>query len=78
TVQRPPAQIIALNAWIKSFCAERGLVYLDYFTAMVDDKGFLQADIANDGLHPNAQGYTLIAPLAENAIKAALKMKQPK
>jgi lysophospholipase L1-like esterase len=78
SVQRPPAQILALNAWIKSFCAERRLLYLDYFTAMVDDKGFLKADIANDGLHPNAKGYELIKPLAEKAIASALKMKQPK
>ena len=78
SVQRPPAQILALNTWIKNFCAERNLVYLDYFTAMADDKGFLKADIANDGLHPNAKGYELIKPLAENAIKIALKKKQKK
>ena len=78
TLQRPPAQILALNAWIKNFCAERGFVYLDYFTAMADDKGFLKAEIANDGLHPNAKGYEIIKPLAENAIKIALKSKQKK
>ena len=78
SVQRPPAQILALNTWIKNFCAERNLVYLDYFTPMADDKGFLKADIANDGLHPNAKGYELIKPLAENAIKIALKKKQRK
>ena len=43
---------------------------------MADDKGFLKADIANDGLHPNAKGYELIKPLVENAIKTALKKKQ--
>ncbi len=76
SVQRPPAQILALNAWIKNICAERGLVYLDYFTAMADDKGLLKADIANDGLHPNAKGYELIKPLASAAIQRALKKKQ--
>jgi len=78
SVQRPPAQIAALNEWIKKYCAERKLVYLDYFSAMADEKGFLKGDIANDGLHPNAKGYELIKPLAENAIKTALKMKRPK
>ncbi len=76
TVQRQPAQILALNEWIKKTCAERNLVYLDYFSAMVDDKGFLKPEIANDGLHPNAKGYELIKPLASEAIKKALKMKQ--
>jgi lysophospholipase L1-like esterase len=78
TVQRPPAQINELNAWIKKFSAERGLAYLDYFTPMADDKGLLKEDIANDGLHPNAKGYELITPLAEAAIKTALKTKQKK
>ena len=78
SVRRPPSQIAELNEWIKKYCAERKLVYLDYFSAMADEKGFLKPEIANDGLHPNAKGYELIKPLAENAIKAALKMKRPK
>jgi len=78
SVQRPPAQILALNAWIKNLCAEKNLVYLDYFSATVDDKGFLKADIANDGLHPNAKGYEIMKTLAENAVKTALKAKQKK
>jgi len=78
TVQRPPAQINELNAWIKKLCAERGLIYLDYFTPMADDKGLLKEDIANDGLHPNAKGYELIKPLASAAIEKALRMKAKK
>jgi lysophospholipase L1-like esterase len=76
SVQRPPAQIAAINSWIKSYCAERGLVYLDYFSTLADDKGFLKADLANDGLHPNAKGYEVIKPLASEAINKALKTKQ--
>ena len=41
-----------------------------------DDKGFLKAEIADDGLHPNAKGYEIMKPLAEEAIKTALKKKQ--
>jgi lysophospholipase L1-like esterase len=73
TVLRPPAQIVALNAWIKTYCSQQGLVYLDYFTATVDDKGFLRAELANDGLHPNEKGYAVMKPLAEQAIQMALK-----
>lgn len=75
---RRPEQIVALNEWIKKYCAERKLVYLDYFSAMADEKGSLKEDLANDGLHPNAKGYELIKPLAENAIKTALKMNRKK
>ncbi len=78
TVQRQPAQILELNNWMKNYAAQKNLVYLDYFAATADDKGFLKAEIANDGLHPNAKGYELMKPLAENAIKTALKKKQKK
>ena len=76
TVQRPPARILELNKWIKNYCEEKGLVYLDYFSATVDDKGFLKAEIANDGLHPNAEGYNIMQKLAAEAIAKALKKKQ--
>jgi len=63
---------LALNAWIKDYCAKNGLVYLDYFSAMMDDKGMLKRDLSDEGLHPNAAGYKVMAPLAEKAIARAL------
>jgi len=69
---RPPAKILALNRWLKDYSAAHGCIYLDYFSALVDDKGFLKKDLANDGLHPNAAGYKIMAPLAEAAISKAL------
>jgi lysophospholipase L1-like esterase len=73
TDRRPPEKILALNTWIKKYTAENKLVYLDYFSAMVDDKGFLKRDLSEDGLHPNKAGYDVMAPLAESAIQSALK-----
>ena len=70
--QRTPAKILALNRWLKEYCAAHGCVYLDYFSAMVDKNGFLQKDLADDGLHPNKDGYTLMAPMAEAAIAKAV------
>ena len=76
TAQRPPEKIKALNEWIKQYAAQNGLIYLDYFSAMVDDKGFLKAELADDGLHPNDKGYAIMQPLVEQAIAAALKKKK--
>jgi lysophospholipase L1-like esterase len=72
--QRSPGKILALNLWLKSYCADaaHGCVYLDYFSAMVDDKGVLKKDLADDGLHPNVAGYKIMAPMAEAAIEKAL------
>ncbi|MEO7144907.1 MAG: SGNH/GDSL hydrolase family protein [Bryobacteraceae bacterium] len=73
TARRPPEQIVALNTWIKSYAAHHHAVYLDYYSAMVDDKQMLKQEITFDGLHPNDAGYELISPLAEKAIAAALR-----
>jgi len=71
--QRSSERILALNRWLKEYCAANNLVYLDYFTPMVDDKGLLKRDLAQDGLHPNKAGYASMAPLAEKAIETSLQ-----
>ena len=77
--RRPPAAIRSLNAWLLDFCRKRDLVYLDYFSKMVDQAGFLKADLADDGLHPNGAGYRIMAPLALEAIeKKTAAPPQPK
>jgi lysophospholipase L1-like esterase len=73
--QRPPEQIIALNAWMKKYAAAHGGIYLDYYSAMADEKGFLKEELSEDGLHPNQKGYDVMAPLAEQAIAMALKSR---
>ncbi len=72
---RPPEQIKALNEWMKELASQQGYVYLDYYSAMVDDRGDLRQDLSDDGIHPNNKGYAVMAPLAENAIAAALEGK---
>jgi lysophospholipase L1-like esterase len=72
TEARPPGKINALNQWIKNYTEKNHLVYLDYFSATVDDKGFFKAELTGDGLHPNAAGYQVMGPLAEKAIAQAL------
>jgi lysophospholipase L1-like esterase len=70
--QRSPARILELNTWLKDYCAKNNVIYLDYFSAMVDDKGLLKKDLADDGLHPNGAGFKIMAPMAETAIAKAL------
>jgi len=73
TVRRPPEKILALNNWIREFARANHHIYLDYFSAMVDASGFLKNELSDDGLHPNVQGYAVMAPLAQAAIDASLK-----
>jgi acyl-CoA thioesterase I len=69
---RPRERILALNTWLKEYCAKNSLVYLDYYSALIDEQGMLRRDLSDDGLHPNAAGYKIMAPLAEKAIARAL------
>ncbi len=73
---RPPGTILELNKWILEMCRARGFVYLDYFAKMVDANGFLQAELADDGLHPNAQGYGVMTPLVHDAIVQAIESRK--
>ena len=73
TTVRPMSRIKAINAWIQEYARDNGHLYLDYFPAMVDERGLLRAELSDDDLHPNAKGYEIMAPLAEAAIASALK-----
>jgi lysophospholipase L1-like esterase len=76
--QRSPEKILGLNRWLKSYVAAHpDCLYLDYYSAMVDDKGLLKRELAADGLHPNVAGYKIMAPLAEAAIHNALGIPKP-
>lgn len=72
TPRRPPGDIVKLNEWLKSLAAEIHAGYVDYYGALVDERGVLHHGLSNDGLHPNDQGYALMAPLADAAIQKAL------
>jgi lysophospholipase L1-like esterase len=72
TQDRPLAKIRALNAWMQDYARRNGHVYLDYYSAAADVNGLLKPDLNDDGLHPNAAGYAVMAPRAEQAIAEAL------
>lgn len=61
---------------MQDFCAKNGYVYLDYYSALANPKFGMQKDLTIDGVHPNAAGYQVMAPLAEKAISDALAPPQ--
>lgn len=73
--QEPIAKIKALNEILQNYAVANNIVYVDYYSAMVDDRKALKADYSNDGVHPNKTGYQVMAPLADKAIALTLKVK---
>ena len=72
----PAPKIISINTALKTYTQENNFIYLDYFSAMADDKGGLKVPdytTANDLVHPNLAGYLVMEKLAEKAIKKAFQ-----
>lgn len=73
TEGHPPGDILKLNSWIKEYASRVNAIYADYFSALVDEKGWLKDADSADGLHPNAEGYRVMAPIATAAIQKAMQ-----
>jgi lysophospholipase L1-like esterase len=69
----PPQKITPINAWIEDYCNQNHLVNLNYYPAVVDSQQGMRPDLSKDGVHPNAAGYEIMAPMAEDAIHKALQ-----
>jgi hypothetical protein len=65
-------KVVALNSWMKGYCARTGCVYADYFTPLSDEKHGMKEGLSRDGIHPTPAGYAIMAPIAERAIAQAL------
>jgi lysophospholipase L1-like esterase len=77
TRQRPPATLQTFNTWLQTFAAQRKYILVDYYKPLLDARGQLAAELADDGLHPNSQGYRLMAPVLLTAVDQAFPKAQP-
>jgi lysophospholipase L1-like esterase len=74
---QPAGRIAAINSWIRTYADENDHLYLDYYSALVNDQGGMQAAYTTDGVHVNAAGYAVMAGLAETSIAEALGEPRP-
>jgi len=68
----PPSSIDSINSKIKEYVENKGLVYLDYYSSMVDDRKGLKLDFTGDGVHPNEAGYRVMSAIAGEIISQVL------
>ena len=74
----PNIKIPKMNALIKNYCKKTNTFYLDYFSAMADDKNGMKAELTTDGVHCTPQGYKLMESMVQEAINKVLKSKKLK
>ena len=64
----PLSVIDSINSKIKDYVENKGLVFLDYYSSMVDDRKGLKSDYTSDGVHPNEAGYKVMSAIADEII----------
>lgn len=70
--KKPNEKIPALNKMIQEYAQKNKVMYLDYYSAMVDDRNGLPATLSKDGVHPNLKGDKIMESLVIKALKKAL------
>lgn len=70
---KPAPTIVALNAWTAQYAKNRGALYVDYHTALADERQGMKAEYAYDGVHPTEAGYQVMASVVAPVIARALK-----
>ncbi len=69
----PADKVMALNAAIKQFADEQDYFYLDLYSSVVDENKGMKKEYASDGVHPTVEGYKVLEPLVEDAIRKVKK-----
>lgn len=66
-------QVLAFNQWLREYARQHQLLFVDFAGAMSDENGFLRADLAYDGIHPNEQGYKIMTQALEKSLNSEIE-----
>ena len=61
-------KIVQLNQMLKAYAKENKIKYVDYHSAMKDERGGLPESLAKDGVHPTREGYDIMKNLLLKAL----------
>jgi lysophospholipase L1-like esterase len=65
---KPAATIKELNSWLRSYAQKSHIRFVDYYAVLTDTQGGFKAELSNDGVHPNRDGYAAMRKLAQLGI----------
>lgn len=64
----PAPKVIELNKMLKAYADKEGLTYVDYHSAMKDERDGLPKNLASDEVHPTLEGYKIMEKIVLEAI----------
>lgn len=70
---QPVDEIRQLNAWLRQYAARHQLIYADYYSSLTTASGGIRPELSNDGVHPNSGGYAAMRPIADAALRKAVR-----
>jgi len=68
SIENPSKKILKLNEKINGYAKSNDLIYIDYYSSMVDERGGLKKEFSGDGVHPNKDGYDIMSNIVSSAI----------
>lgn len=69
---QPNIKIPKLNSMLKAMAEGQQVMYLDYFSEMVDDRNGLPSALTTDEVHVTKKGYSIMERMVKNAIEQTL------
>ena len=69
----PWVKVLKMNEWIKDYCEKNNLTYVDYHSAMKDERDGMPENLSKDGVHTNMDGYRIMEKLVLEGIEKTLK-----
>lgn len=72
----PRPNVTRINAQLKEIATHRNVVFVDYFSPLADSTGSFDRRYSNEGVHPNRDGYAIMAPLLQRAFNIAVRKQR--
>ena len=66
---QPKAEALALNQWMRGYAKHIGAKFADYAAVLTDANGSAKPEFSKDEVHPTPEGYAVMRPVAEAAIR---------
>ena len=65
----PADKVLKINEMMKTYCKQKGFIYLDYHTPMKDERNGLPENLSYDEVHPTLEGYRMMEEILANTLE---------